>query len=156
MTPCLGPNAKLSSVCQPPPPISSPVPASSLFSGTAARVHFNTVFSTTLMHTNVSTLEAASDCCSDVWIKTCRQHFSHNEPDVLLSNTSPDWYSPQPRISHRGNKRAKIISLMVFHCRAQIQTDITNGDKQKHAYGDYKYVISTLIPKKLRHSLKCE
>lgn len=141
MTPCLGPNAKLSSVCQPPPPISSPVPASSLFSGTAARVHFNTVFSITLMHTNVSTLEAASDCCSDVWIKTCRQHFSHNEPDVLLSNTSPDWYSPQPRISHRGNKRAKIISLMVFHCRAQIQTDVTNGDKQKHAYGDYKYVI---------------
>lgn len=90
MTPCLGPSAKLSSVCQPPPPICSPVPASSLFSGTAARVHFNTVFSTTLMHTNVSTLEAASDCCSDVWIKTCRQHFSHNEPDVLLSNTSPD------------------------------------------------------------------
>lgn len=90
MTPCLGPNAKFSSVCQPPPPISSPVPASSLFSGTAARVHFNTVFSTTLMHTNVSTLEAASDCCSDVWIQTCRQHFSHNEPDVLLSNTSPD------------------------------------------------------------------
>lgn len=147
------PNFPVCVSLHPPSPVLFLLP---LFSGTAARVHFNTVFSITLMHTNVSTLEAASDCCSDVWIQTCRQHFSHNEPDVLLSNTSPDWYSPQPRISHRGNKQAKIISLMVFHCRAQIQTDITNGDKQKHAYGDYKYVISTLIPKKLRHSLKCE